>query len=175
MTVTQTQIDRVRQAGFVNVELMGAANNRVSGRFYLTISMFEKETRGRNVYGHDAGGALSGFPREVNEENFRVFEWLVFTKGQDSNGVGPSQITSKGLLTDMKTVGLKPWVPADNIFYGAKLITGYYRNARDIQNLDVWESVRYAGRRYNGASAYGDSLVTIAKKWREILGNADYA
>jgi hypothetical protein len=175
MTVTQAQIDRVRQAGFVNVESMGTATNKFSGRFYLSVAMFEKETKGRNVYGHDAGGALSGFPREVNEENFRVFEWLVFTKGQTSNGVGPSQITSKGLLTDLKADGLKAWVPADNILFGTGLITGYYRNARDVQNLDVWESIRYAGRRYNGASAYGDSLVTIAKKWRELLGNADYA
>jgi hypothetical protein len=175
MTVTQGQIERVRQAGFINVELIADATNRTSGRFYLSVAMIEKETKGRNVYGHDAGGALSGFPREVNQQNFEVFEWLVFTKGQTSNGVGPSQITSKGLLQDMKTMGLKPWDPADNIFFGVKLITSYYRNGRDVQNLDVWEAVRYAGRRYNGASAYGDSLVTIAKKWRELLGNADYA
>ena len=75
----------------------------------------------------------------------------------------------------MKNEKLPAWVPRDNIFFGTRRLTAFYRNARDVQNKDVWESVWYAGKRYNGADEYADDLVTQAKKWREILGNADYA
>ena len=175
MTVTQTQIDRVRQIGFINVELMADATNRVAGRFYLTIAMFGKESKGRNVYGSDRGGALSGYPREVTRDNYLVLEWMVLEKGHTPNGVGPAQITHPDLLRDMKNESLWAWVPKDNIFFGTRRLTAFYRNARDVQNKDVWESVWYAGKRYNGADEYADELVADAKKWREILGNSDYA
>jgi hypothetical protein len=175
MTVTQAQIDRVRQAGFVNVELIADATNKVTeGRFWLSVSMIEKESKGRNVYGHDAGGALSGYPREVNLDNYRVLEWMVLAKGHTPNGVGPAQITHPDLLRQMKEMNLRPDIARDNIYFGVRHLTRFYRNAFDVQNLTVWEAVQYAGRKYNGSSAYGDSLVTVAKKWREILGNADY-
>jgi hypothetical protein len=157
------------------VDLIAQCCNETGARFYIALAMLEKETGTcRNVYGHDAGGALSGFPRLVNEGNFQVFYWLVFTKGQASNGVGPSQLTFKGFFTDMQAKGLKPWDMHDNIAYGIKLIQDYYRAGRD-QGKSVAESLRYAGTKYNGASAYGDSFLAIALKWKERVGSADYA
>jgi hypothetical protein len=88
-------------------------------RFYIALAMLEETGSCRNVYGHDAGDALTGFPKPVTRDNYEVFNWLVFTKGQRSNGVGPSQLTFKGFSTDMELKGLTPHDMHDNIAYGA--------------------------------------------------------
>jgi len=128
MPVTAEQIEIAKSHGMQNVELIAQCCNETSARFYIALAMLEKETGTcRNVYGHDVGGALSGFPNPVTKDNYEVFKWLVFTKGQRSNGVGPSQLTFKGFFTDMESKGLKPYDMHDNIAYGVKLIQQYYR------------------------------------------------
>ncbi len=174
VTVTAQQIE-LADARLHNADAIASACNKTGARFYMACAMIQKESGGRNVYGHDSGGALSGFPKNVNQGNYQVFEWLIFTKGQTSNGVGPAQITFKGFFTQMREEGLKPWEPADNILFGVRLLNGYYRTARDELQMEVWDAVRYAGKKYNGSIVYGDSLVVIAKEWRELVGNADYA
>lgn len=173
MTVTTDQIAKVKAAGFVNVGHIANACDATGCMFYLAVAMIEKESKGRNVYGHDAGGALSDFPKPVNQHNFEVFEWLVFIKGQTSNGVGPAQLTSKGFFTQMRDQELKPWDPADNIFFGVKLLHNYYKAGR--QTLGVRDSIRYAGTKYNGAKVYGDSLLEVALRLKNIVGNVDYS
>jgi hypothetical protein len=176
MTVTAEQIKIAKDHGMREVDLIARCCNETGVRFYIALAMLEKETGTcRNVYGHDAGGALSGFPGAVNKDNYAVFRWLIFTKGQTSNGVGPSQLTFKGFFTDMEGKGLKPYDIHDNISYGIKLIYSYYRDGRDRLNKSVTESLRYAGTRYNGASAYGDRFLDVALKWKERAGSADYA
>lgn len=174
MTVTAEQVQKVKDAGFQNVEAVAEACNVTGCRFYLAVAMIEKESRGRNVYGHDSGGALAGFPKPVNQGNFEVFEWLIATGQKGRNGVGPAQLTSKGYFDEMKTKGLKPWEPMDSVPLGVRDLYRYYRAARNNGDTVV-EAIRYAGTRYNGADAYGDSLVTVALRWREALGNVDYA
>ena len=88
--------------------------------------------------------------------------------------MGPSQLTFKGFFADMEQKGLKPWDMHDNIAYGVKLIQSYYQQGRD-QGKTVNEALRYAGTRYNGASAYGDSYLQVALKWKGRVGSADYA
>ena len=174
MTVTAEQIEIAKSHGMQNVELIAQCCNETGGRFYIAVAMLEKETGTcRNVYGHDVGGALSGFPKPVTKDNYEVFKWLVFTKGQQSNGVGPSQLTFKGFFTDMESKGLKPYDMHDNIAYGVKLIQQYYRDGRN-QGKSVNDALRYAGTKYNGSTAYGDSYVTIALKWKAQVGSADY-
>ena len=65
----------------------------------------------------------------------------------------------------MESKGLKPYDMHDNIAYGVKLIQQYYRDGRD-QGKSVNDALRYAGTRYNGSSAYGDSFLTVAFKWK---------
>jgi hypothetical protein len=175
MTVTPAQIDRVRQGGIVAVELIANATNRVSGRFYLSVTMIDKESKGVNRYGRDEGGVFRGFTRPVNMENYLAFEHEVLVNGRTSNGVGPAQITHPDLLQAMKVEGLKAWEPADNIFFGVRRITNFYRHARDVLDQPVWDAVWYAGKKYNGRDDYADHFVEVAKVWRERLGNADYA
>jgi hypothetical protein len=173
VTVSAEQISKAKAAGLQNVDTAAKVADEVTDIiFYQLCALLEKESNGRNVYGHDAGGALSGFPGAVNKENFAVFRWLVFTKGQTSNGVGPMQLTYKGFFTDMEADGLKPWDVHDNILYGGKLWTGYYRVAR-AAGLTVSEAIKNAGLRYNGSSAYGERLLVIMNKWRDLVGISD--
>ena len=97
------------------------------------------------------------------------FKWLVFTKGQRSNGVGPSQLTFKGFFTDMES-RVSSRTTCTTLAYGVKLIEQYYRDGRD--QVSVNDALRYAGTRYNGSSAYGDSLLIVAFKWK---ARVDYA
>jgi hypothetical protein len=180
VTVTAAQITRVKDAGFENVDAIARACNSTKCPFYLAVAMIEKESKGRNVYGSDSGGALEDFPIEVNQGNFEVFWWLVNTKGQTSNGVGPAQLTSPDFFTQMKTAGLKPWTPTDNIYFGVRLIYGYYQKARAAGN-GPRESIRWAGTWYNAGpnkkeiTAYGNEYLDVALKWKARLGRADYS
>src|SRR5829696_7222924 len=101
MTVTWEQIRQAKTYGLSNVEAIAAAANSTGCKFYLACAMIWKESKGRNVYGNDAGGALSGYPYGVNVHNYRVFRWLVFDKKQTSNGCGNAQITYRGFFPDM--------------------------------------------------------------------------
>jgi hypothetical protein len=99
MPVTAEQIEIAQSHGMQNVELIAQCCNETGARFYVALAMLEKETGTcRNVYGHDVGGALSGFPKPVTKDNYEVFKWLIFTKGQQSDGVGPSQLTLRASL-----------------------------------------------------------------------------
>ncbi len=160
--VPQARIDIAKGYGLANVETMAEVCREVGIGFAATCALFEKESGGRNVYGNDVGGALAGFSRPVTEDNYAVFEWLVFAKGMSSNGVGPSQLTYKGFLTDMKAKGLRPWVVADNMRYGLQLLWGYYQASAS------WVT---AGARYNGAQAYGVDLDEKVKQWRARFAN----
>jgi hypothetical protein len=175
VAVTQAQIDRVRQTGVIAVEAIAAATDRVSGRFYLSVTMIDKESRGVNRYGRDEGGVLAGFTRPVNMENYLAFRHEVMINGRISNGVGPAQITHPDLLKEMEGEGLKPWEAYENIFFGVRRLTNFYRHARDVLDKAVWDAVWYAGKKYNGRDSYADEFVALAKVWRERLGNADYA
>lgn len=162
MSLTNVQKRVVAEAfGLVNVEQIWIQAARVELPFYIACAIMEKESGGRNVYGHDEGGALSGFPEGVNRSNFAVFRWLVFDRGQQSNGVGPAQITFKGHFSVMEAEGLKPWNVADNLFYGFRLFKNYL--------VDADGSIAIAGKWYNGSSEYGIDLANKAAAWKKRL------
>lgn len=174
MTVSADQIAKAKAAGLQNVDIAARVADETGNKFYHLLALLEKESGGRNIYGHDSGGALSGFPKEVNQGNYEVFRWLVLTKGQNSNGVGPMQLTFKGFFTDMERGYLKPWDVHDNMFYGARLWRNYYRTYRD-EGLSRDESIVKAGTDYNGSAAYGERLLILMDKWLGIVGKSDYA
>lgn len=173
MTVTADQIAKAKAQGLANVDIAARVANETGNKFYHVLALLEKESDGHNVYGHDVGGTLNGFPHAVTKENYAVFYWLVVTRGGRSNGVGPMQLTFKGFHTDMINKGLKPWDPYDNITYGTQLWLGYYKAAR-ASGLSRDDAIKRAGTRYNGAAAYGDRLLVIMDKWLAIVGNDDY-
>lgn len=174
MTVSSDQIAKAKAQGLKNVDAAAVAADETGNKFYHLCALLEKENNGRNSYGHDDGGALNGFPKDVNQGNYEVFRWLVFTKGQTSNGVGPMQLTFKGFFTDMELRGLKPWNVDDNITYGADLWLRYYRlNRNNGYSRD--DSILRAGRAYNPRAGYAEKLLEIMNKWLGIVGNSDYA
>lgn len=134
--------------------------------WWLLCAVLDKETDGRNIYGHDQGGAFSdptGANIEVTEANYAQFRDLVLVQHKTSNGVGPMQLTYPGFFTDMEKQGLKPWVPYDNILYGARLLGSYYTAAAGEKTLAA--RVAKVGTRYNGNASYGDDLVKVALQW----------
>jgi hypothetical protein len=174
VNVTPEQIAIAKAAGMNEVDLIARCCNETGARFYLTLAMLEMETTTcRNVYGGDAGGVLSKFKEPVDRSNYLAFRHEVLVADRTSNGVGPSQITSKGLLRDMEAKGLKPWDMHDNIGYGAKLIMSYYRDGRN-QGKSVSEALWYAGKRYNSKDAYADEYLQVAQKWKDRVGSDDY-
>lgn len=168
--VSQRRIEIAKQFGLQNVESLALASRAAGVPFAVACALIEKESKGRNVYGHDVGGALSGFPGEVNRDNFAVFRWLVIDQGYTSNGVGPCQITYAGSLKggkrdggffrEMEAQRLKPYDVFDNMFFGLSKLKGYHVGSGS------WET---AGTRYNGASSYGKDLVVKIGQWRQRL------
>lgn len=158
----------VARKTLANVDLAAEAAAQAGCPWWLLCAVLEKESRGQNIYGHDKGGALSdpdGKDIPVTEDNWATFRDLVLVQGKTSNGVGPMQITWRGFFTEMEARGLKPWDPADNLRYGAELLAKYWNSAEGTTDARV----RRVGRLYNGADAYGDSLVPVAAAWRAKL------
>lgn len=168
--VAAWRIAKAEERGLVNVDQIALACREAGVPFYVACALFEKESGGRNVYGHDVGGALSGFPLEVNRDNFAVFRWLVVEKGALSNGVGPSQITYAGSLHGsrrdggyfrvMESDGLKPWDVHDNMLFGLQILRGHK------DRTGTW---RAAGTAYNGRESYGVDLEHRIEDWRKLL------
>jgi hypothetical protein len=149
--------------GLANVLDIYGASIKASLPLHAAAALMEKESGGKNEYGNDAGGALSGYPEPVDESNFKVFLWLIKSGHYVSNGVGPAQITYPGFFTEMATEGLNPWVPQDNMFFGFRLLAGYKKAT------GTWKG---AGTKYNGSTAYGDDLAAKVKVWKTRLAPA---
>jgi hypothetical protein len=158
---TAEQRDIARQHGLVNVNPLADAAEFADVPFHVACALMEKESHGRNVYGNDDGGMLAGYPEPVTQETFKAFWYMVEDQGHQSNGVGPAQITSRGLLRQMLQNGLAPWVPYDNMLFGLSLLRKYHREADGS-----WAD---AGTRYNGSQAYGEDLAAKIKVWKERL------
>lgn len=164
MIVPDWKIEVARDFGLQNAATIAQASEDVGIWFGPACTLFEKESMGRNVYGHDKGGALSGFPGQVNAQNFAVFEWLVFDQGMPSNGVGPSQLTWKGYFTSMKAQGLRPWVAYDNMLFGLTILNTHY-----LANDKDWLK---AATLYNGATSYGEDFVAKLAEWQKLFADA---
>jgi hypothetical protein len=153
-----------------NADVAYTVAKKIGMPYYLMCALLEKESMGKNIYGHDVGGVFSR-PGEhpVTEANFKEFYRRVVINKERSNGVGPLQLTYRGFFPQLRDQGLKAWVPHDNMIFGGKLFMGYYNAARR-QGHSVDESIRRAGVKYNGATPYGTRLRDIARKWRGRVG-----
>lgn len=169
--VTVKRIAIAKQAGLWNVDAAAAACRAVGLPFFAACALLEKESSGKNIYGHDAGGInnVRGELR-VTDVNFLAFLVKVMNGGT-SNGVGPCQITYAGALKNghrdggffrqMSEQGLRPWVPEDNMRFGFGLLKGYYDDTRS------WVD---AGTKFNGARTYGLDLDRRVQEWKTRLG-----
>ena len=170
--------------GLANAALIVEAADKAGMPLEIVAALIQKESGGRNVYGHDAGGTFStrdgpvtiggvvylrGSNIEVTPSNFAEFLRRV-RAGEKSNGVGPAQITYRGYFTDPRYRDYPYADPAANIRFGATLLA-------DTLNGDFSDAaVRRAGAIYNGGAsnpnwAYGDDLVAKTRLWRDRLAS----
>lgn len=157
MIVSKQKIEIATRFGLHNAAILANATREVGGISYAAAcALMEKESWGANVFGHDAGGAMSG-AGEVTLEKWREFRHLVVDLGHTSNGVGPSQITYSGFFPAMEHLGLKPYDVHDNMLYGLRLIRGYW-----LTHGHSWTA---AGTAYNGALVYGQDLKVKVAQW----------
>jgi hypothetical protein len=183
MMATPTEI--LTTGGLVNADLIVQAASATGVPLAVLAAMVEKETGGKNIYGHDAGGVFStlygsvtvegvtygkGANIPVTQSNFAEFRRQVIDNGKTSNGVGPCQITYWGFFAQNPTYEF--WDALQNLKFGADLIKSYL--AGDTSDA----SISAAGARYNGgtnpgekALAYGADLLTKTNAWRAKLVN----
>lgn len=186
--MTDPRIAVMTRHGLDNAADIHAAAEVTGVPLRYAAALFEKESGGRNIYGHDWGGALStvgqsvtvcgvkyplGSDIPVTAANFGIFLIQLYN-GRISNGVGPGQITYAGELPDgrsggyfrlMLEDGLLPWVPLDNMTFALRELKARF---------DTSQRWREAGARYNGGSRpgarayeYADDLVAKARVWRK--------
>ena len=111
----------------------------------LACLWMETGERGANIYGHDVGGA-GPHGEEVTEENFREF-LAAIRDGENSNGVGPLQITYPGYFFD--DPDREWWMPEKSAEVGCRIL-------RDLINAegDSYEALKRVGSRYNSGNPY---------------------
>lgn len=156
----------MRAHGLTNCKAIILARVKVDIPLPQACALMSMESGGANIYGHDAGGAMSVPGRNVlvTEVNFKTFRHLVLDLHHTSNGVGPCQITWSGYFPDMESKGLKPWVAYDNMRYGFEILKSHHATSGS------WQS---AAAQYNGsgpaAAAYGRTYMERLAMWEHLL------
>ena len=173
-----TVVDVFAKHGLRNAEALVRAADDVGLQLHIAAALAEKESGGRNIYGHDAGGALSTktgpvsiggetYPRggdiPVTEANFTEYFLPAVLAGKISNGVGPLQITYPGYFKQRPDYPW--WDPYKSALVGYTDFLGYLKGATTPA------AIKTAGSRYNSGSytktagTYGEALATLAAKW----------
>ena len=158
--------------GLVNADLIVLAAHQTGVPLEIAAALIEKESGGRNIYGHDVGGIFAlppGQDLEVTGGNYESFLRRVLA-GDRSNGVGPAQITYPGYFRQYPDYPF--WEPLANIRFGLTILADY------LDDDFSASSISSAGARYNGgtnpgekALAYGADLLTKTNAWRARLVN----
>jgi len=161
----------ITASGIQNAPSLVAAATAAGLPLWIAVALAEKESRGANIYGHDAGGTYYG-AGAVTAANYATFYDLVINHGNQSNGVGPLQITYKPYFTQAKAQGLKLWVPKDNFLFGFRIL------AKNLAGVYTKAQIEKAGTLYNegnlnsGITAYGRDLAIKASTWKARLAAA---
>ena len=141
------------------------AAKRAGIPYPVACALIERETGGKNVYGHDAGGVFTvPWPGlvYVTEENYREFKRRI-RAGEKSNGVGPSQITWPPYHYAAEDEGLKLWDPVDNIYFGLREFGKLWRSRN--WNLAEAATLYNKGNLSGGVNEYGNAIVTRTDVW----------
>lgn len=185
---TPTEI--LTAGGLANADLIVQAATATGIPLAIAAAMIQKESGGKNVYGHDGsaetgpgvfstkygpvfiGGTTyaQGSNIPVTQGNFAEFLRRV-TAGEKSNGVGPAQITYAGYFKQAPDYPF--WDALANIRFGLTILADYLDD--DFSD----SSISSAGARYNGgtnpngtALAYGADLLAQTNAWRAKLASA---
>lgn len=145
----------------VQAAVLRAADD-VGLHWAVALGLADQESNCTNVYGHDAGGACSGWG-EVTRDNFlnhflpAVLDW------ETSNGVGPTQVTYNGYFINEPDRAW--WDPHESSVVGLSILRDYLGGDYSA------DSIRRAGSRYNCGNesdqywGYGESLLQHVNSW----------
>ena len=185
-----TPAEILTTGGLANADLIVQAATATGIPLAIAAAMIQKETGGKNVYGHDGsaetgpgvfstkygpvviGGTTyaQGSDIPVTQGNFAEFLRRV-TAGEKSNGVGPAQLTYAGYFRQAPDYPF--WDALANIRFGLTILADYL----DDDFSDA--SISSAGAHYNGgtnpgskALAYGADLLAQTQIWRARLAGA---
>ena len=168
-----TPAEILTAGGLANADSIVLAAHQTGVPLEIAAALIEKESGGRNIYGHDVGGIFAlppGQDLEVTGGNYESFLRRVLA-GDQSNGVGPAQITYPGYFRQYPDYPF--WEPLANIRFGLTILSDYLDD--DFSD----GSISSAGARYNGgtnpgekALAYGEGLLTKTNTWRAKLASA---
>ena len=170
--VTPTEI--LAAGGLVNADLIVQAASATGVPLAIAAAMIQKESGGKNVYGHDGsaetgpgvfstkygpvfiGGTTyaQGSDIPVTQGNFAEFLRRV-TAGEKSNGVGPAQITYAGYFKQAPDYPF--WDALANIRFGLTILADYLDD--DFSD----SSISSAGARYNGGTNPGAKALATAR------------
>ena len=162
-------VDIISGAGVENAAAIVVASNDTGLPLGVAMGMIMKETGGANIYGHDAGGACSGWG-QVTEDNFRGSFLPVVLAGGTSNGVGPTQITYPGYFR--QNPGYPWWDPYANCVVGFNLLKGYCGGDYSDASLVAAGSTYNSGSPTGTASTYGRTFAALAEDWTARLAGA---
>lgn len=174
-----------------NASVIVAAAKATGVPIHIAAAVAWRETVGKHIYGHDAGGIYSTNGRSVTigsttypvnsnipvtAANFAGFRSQLLTAdgswtGRTSNGVGIMQVTFWGFIRDALNKGYDLSDPRQNVEYALKYILapalgGDYSEA----------SVKMAATSYNAGpglttpNAYGIAVWEKAEEYRVALG-----
>jgi hypothetical protein len=178
VTVSPTQILAAQAKGLINATALAKACDEYKFPFYLACVICDKETDGRNIYGHDVGGIFTG-PSNVNvtvtEDNYQEFLRRL-AAGERSNGVGCFQLTFRGYhigSQSLTALGYKAWIPADNIRYAIGRILAPSLKAGLARGLTIEQAFWATAKAYNGNTSYADDAIVRARTWAATVGTSD--
>ena len=85
--MTDARVQVLTAGGLANAALIVEAADKAGMPLEIVAALIQKESGGRNVYGHDTGGVFSvpGRDIEVTQENYKEFLRRVLA-GEKSNG-----------------------------------------------------------------------------------------
>jgi hypothetical protein len=161
MTRVQTQL-RLRKLGVVNpVWTYRAAEVEKLELAVLVAVIFMESAGGDNVFGHDPTVAVGW--GAVTQPKYEAYLHLRQVTGE-CQGVGPCQLTSKGLQDEADAAG-GCWRPEHNLAIGARFVAGLL--------ADHSGDLLAALTAYNGsgtlAERYGARAVALVDHYRAAL------
>lgn len=152
---------RLRRAGIVNPIITVQEADRVGVPYDVLATILDMETGGgKNVFGHDPGGAVTG--GKVTKERYLEYRRaLTQGAGKFPQGVGPMQLTSLGLQNEADRMG-GCWIPRYNIRVGARFLK---ESANWRSSKPYW----FAAKAYNGSEAYARKFTLRREHWIAVV------
>jgi hypothetical protein len=153
----------LRAAGIVHPQWTASVAAGVGLGLAAACALLDMETSGgHNEFGHDPGNPIQGGP--VTELRYKLMRHFA-AEGHPSQGVGPCQLTSIGLLDAADAQG-GAWAPIANMKVGFRFLFQLRHEFGDQGGF----------QHYNGsgpaAVSYGLRAVTLEARWEKLIGKA---